>query len=127
MRDVAVFVHHALIAGAEPAVVERVGVRLGVVLVLASSRSVRGSRSRRSRPRGTVVPVVVDDANLRAAGSGRRCPAFASRGGSGLLAIWCAASVMPYASTTGTPNTRSNSAITVGGSADDDDRMKRSR
>src|SRR5690349_25065204 len=46
---------------------------------------------------------------------------------SGLLAIWCVASVMPYASTTGTPNTRSSSAITVGGSADDDERMNRSR
>src|ERR1041385_3360570 len=34
---------------------------------------------------------------------------------------------MPYASTTGTPNTRSNSAITGGGSADDDERMNRSR
>src|ERR1051325_6965848 len=34
---------------------------------------------------------------------------------------------MPYASITGTPKTRSSSAITVGGRAEDDERMKRSR
>ena len=54
-------------------------------------------------------------------------PGLRVPGGNGLLAIWCAASVIPYASTTGTPNTRSSSAITVGGSADDDERMNRSR
>ena len=70
---------------------------------------------------------LVDDANLRSAATGPRCPAFALPGGSGLLAIWCVASVIPYASTTGTSNTCSSWAITVGGSADDDERMKRSR
>src|SRR5512140_2746930 len=77
-------------------------------------------------PRGTVAPVV---SAIRISGppDGPTVPGFRGAGGSGLLAIWCAASVIPYASTTGTLNTRSNSAITVGGSADDDERMNRSR
>ncbi len=54
-------------------------------------------------------------------------PGLRVPGGKGLLAIWCAASVIPYASITGAPNTRSSSAITVGGSGDDDERMNRSR
>src|SRR6185312_8299423 len=54
-------------------------------------------------------------------------PGFRARGGNGLLAIWCDASVIPYASTSGARNTRSSSASTVGGIADDDERIKRSR
>jgi hypothetical protein len=52
---------------------------------------------------------------------------FRGAGGSGLLAIWCAASVMPYASSTGTPKTDSSPAITGAGNAADDERMKRRR
>ena len=52
-------------------------------------------------------------------------PAMRLAGGSGLLAIWCAASVMPYDSISGAPKTRSISAITCGGMDDDDERMKR--
>ncbi len=47
-------------------------------------------------------------------------------GGSGFVAIWCDASVMPYASITGAPKVSSSSAITVGGSDAEDERMKRS-
>ena len=46
-------------------------------------------------------------------------------GGSGLLAIWCAASVMPYASMSGALKTASSSAMTCGGIDDDDERTKR--
>ena len=52
---------------------------------------------------------------------GRRAP-----GGSGLEAIWCAASVIPYASSTGAPNVSSNSSMTCGGSEALQERMKRS-
>ena len=44
---------------------------------------------------------------------GLRCP-----GGSAFDAIWCAASVMPYASMIGTPNTDSTSVITRVGKGD---------
>ena len=52
---------------------------------------------------------------------GRRSP-----GGSGFEAIWCAASVIPYASSSGTPKRSSNSAISGAGSAEEHDRAKRS-
>ena len=108
MRDVAVVVHRALVAGAEPAVVERVGVGLRIVLV----------RRHHVRPSDDDLAGVA--ARHRRARRRRRCespgpplgptvPGLRAPGGSGLLAIWCAASVMPYASTTGTPNTRSSS------------------
>ena len=51
---------------------------------------------------------------------------FRTRGGSGLAAIWWAASVMPYDSTSGAPNTSSISRMTCVGMADDEERMKRS-
>src|SRR3954462_9561557 len=53
-------------------------------------------------------------------------PGLRLPGGSGLLAIWCAASVIPYASITGTPKVSSNPLMTCGGSEDDDDLIKRS-
>ena len=53
-------------------------------------------------------------------------PGLRTRGGSGFAAIWCAASVIPYDSTSGAPNTSSISRITCVGIADDDERMKRS-
>ena len=53
-------------------------------------------------------------------------PGLRTAGGSGLLAIWCAASVMPYASMSGAPNTASSSAITCGGIDEDDERRNRS-
>src|SRR5262245_2059395 len=57
---------------------------------------------------------------------GPTVPGLRAPGGSGLLAIWCAASVIPYASITGAPNVCSSSLITWGGSDDDDERTKRS-
>ncbi len=53
-------------------------------------------------------------------------PGLRVPGGSGLLDIWCAASVMPYDSITGAPKTSSSSLMTCGGSEDEDERMKRS-
>ena len=53
-------------------------------------------------------------------------PGLRSAGGSGLDAIWWAASVMPYASSTGAPNAASRSCITCGGSDALHERMKRS-
>src|SRR3954447_1172374 len=53
-------------------------------------------------------------------------PGLRSDGGSGFDAIWCAASVIPYASSTGAPNADSNACITAGGSDALHDRMKRS-
>jgi len=53
-------------------------------------------------------------------------PALCSDGGSGFEAIWCAASVIPYASRTGAPNDASISCITRGGSDALHERMKRS-
>src|SRR5205823_4687810 len=53
-------------------------------------------------------------------------PGLRARGGSGFEAIWCDASVMPYASITGAWNVSSSSAITCGGSDADDERTKRS-
>ena len=47
-------------------------------------------------------------------------------GGSGFDDIWCAASVMPYASSTGAPNAASRSCITCGGSEALQERMNRS-
>src|SRR5215510_1689743 len=58
---------------------------------------------------------------------GPTVPGLRGLGGSGLLAIWWAASVIPYASTTGTANVVSSWVMTVGGSADDDERMNRRR
>src|ERR1700719_2298561 len=49
-----------------------------------------------------------------------------ANGGKGFDAIWCAASVMPYASTRGTPNTSSILCITSAESGVLHDRMKRS-
>ena len=54
-------------------------------------------------------------------------PGLRVPGGNGLLAIWCAASVMPYASMTGMPVISSSPCSTGTGSAADDDRTKRSR
>jgi len=54
-------------------------------------------------------------------------PGLRSSGGSGLDAIWCAASVMPYASSTGAPNAVSRACITAGGSDALHERMKRRR
>src|SRR5215831_14678688 len=64
--DVPVFVHHALVAGAEPAVVKGIGVRLRVVLVLAHHvRSANHDLAGRASGYGR--PGLVDDANLRSA------------------------------------------------------------
>ena len=52
-------------------------------------------------------------------------PGSRAPGGSGLDAIWWAASVMPYASSTGAPNAASRSCITWGGSEALHDLMKR--
>ncbi len=54
-------------------------------------------------------------------------PGLRSPGGSGLQAIWCAASVMPYASTTGTPNASSSAAMSCGGRDEEQDRTNRSQ
>src|SRR5437763_1140065 len=54
-------------------------------------------------------------------------PGLRTAGGSGFDAIWCAASVIPYASSTGAPNASSSACITRGGSAALQDLMKRSR
>src|SRR5436190_13469515 len=53
-------------------------------------------------------------------------PGLRARGGSGFEAIWCDASVMPYASITGAWNVSSSWAVTDGGSDADGDLMKRS-
>ena len=53
-------------------------------------------------------------------------PALRADGGSGFDAIWCAASVMPYASSTGAPNAASRSLISCGASDALHDRMNRS-
>ena len=53
-------------------------------------------------------------------------PGLRTPGGSALLHIWWVASVMPYDSIAGTPNTRSSSCHTAGGNAADEDRTKRS-
>ena len=52
-------------------------------------------------PAGTVSP---DVSTIRISGppDGPTVPGFRVPGGSGLLAIWCAASVIPYASIIGT-------------------------
>ena len=47
---------------------------------------------------------------------------FLLKGGSGFEAIWCVASVIPYPSIIGAPNTRSNSFITCDGSEAEEDR-----
>jgi hypothetical protein len=52
-------------------------------------------------------------------------PGFRDAGGSGLDAIWCAASVIPYASSTGAPNAASRSCMTCGGNDALHERMKR--
>ena len=54
MREIPVGVHHTLVAGAKPAVDERLGVRGRIVLVSAHHVRRRGSRSRPSRRRATV-------------------------------------------------------------------------
>src|SRR6058998_275087 len=53
-------------------------------------------------------------------------PGFRGRGGSGLLVIWWAASVIAYASITGAEKVSSSLAMTCGGRDADEDRMKRS-
>src|SRR3954462_14054070 len=53
-------------------------------------------------------------------------PGLRASGGKGLLAIWCAASVMPYASITGMLKVVSNSAINFGASEAEHERMNRS-
>ena len=53
-------------------------------------------------------------------------PGSRGPGGSGFDDIWCAASVMPYASSTGAPNAASRSCMTCGGSDALHERMKRS-
>src|ERR1700729_1915326 len=50
-------------------------------------------------------------------------PGLRSAGGCGFDDIWCEASVIPYASRTGTPNTRSICAIISAGSDALQDRM----
>ena len=50
-------------------------------------------------------------------------PGLRSAGGSGLDAIWCEASVIPYASSTGAPNRDSSWCIVSGDSADELERM----
>ena len=54
-------------------------------------------------------------------------PGLRGAGGSGLQVIWCAASVMAYASTTGAAKVASSSPMTRAGRAADEERMKRSR
>src|SRR5439155_1889161 len=54
-------------------------------------------------------------------------PGLRFRGGKGLLAIWSDASVMPQASMTGWSKIRSISAISLGDSAEEQDRMKSNR
>ena len=80
----------------------------------------------------TISPVSPDegdsiahDGDLRP-GAGPTDPALRWPGGSGLLHIWCAASVMPYDSSTGTPKV-SSSCRTGGGRGDDDERISRRR
>src|SRR5262245_42257603 len=77
-------------------------------------------------PAGTVLPLV---STTRTSGpaAGPTVPGFRGFGGRLLLAIWCAASVMPYASITGMANSVSSWLMTVTGSDDDDERMKRRR
>ena len=84
-RQVAVRVEHALVAGAEPAVGEGLGVGLRVVLVARRDVAARGSRSRRSSPGGRSVAVLVHDGDLGPGGDADACPACAAPGGSGLL------------------------------------------
>jgi hypothetical protein len=52
-------------------------------------------------------------------------PGLRRPGGSGLLATWWLASVIPYASITGTPNAASTRSRRTGGSGEDAERMKR--
>ncbi len=52
-------------------------------------------------------------------------PALRLAGGSGFEAIWCAASVIPYASITGTPKIDSISSISDGGNAEEHERINR--
>ena len=53
-------------------------------------------------------------------------PGLRSPGGSGLLAIWCDASVIPYDSMTGQSNRLSSESRTEGGKAAEDERIRRS-
>ena len=95
MREIAVGVEHALVAGAEPAVGEGLGVGLGIVLV--AGRDVgpadhdlagRARRQQRARPSSMMR-------DLAARPRRRRVPGLRGAGGSGFVVIWCAASVMP--------------------------------
>src|SRR5665647_87252 len=52
-------------------------------------------------------------------------PGMRFAGGNGLLAIWWAASVMPYDSINGALKTFSSSAMTLVGMDDEEERMKR--
>ena len=54
-------------------------------------------------------------------------PGLRASGGSGFDAIWCAASVIPYDSITGTLNVSSIRVISAGRSDADDERISRSR
>ena len=100
-EEVPVLVEGAFVAGPEPAVDERLGVRFRVRRRSRRRRSRRGRRSLRRRARRCRLP------------SPRPTdPGFRAAGGSGLLASWCAASVMPYASMTGTPNACSRARYT---------------
>ena len=111
------------VAGAKPAAGERRGVRLGVVLVARHDvRPANDDLAGLARSEQAIR--LAHDGNFRS-GRGPTDPAFRLAGGSGLLHIWCAASVMPYDSSTGTPKTLSSSCRTGGGSGDDDDRISR--
>src|SRR6266852_2119025 len=77
-------------------------------------------------PRGRILPSSSMIATSGPAGT-PTVPALRARGGSGLQVIWWEASVIPKASTTGQPNVRSSSSITLGASEAEDERISRNR
>ena len=92
-RQIALSVDHALIAGAEPAVGEGLGVGRRIVLVargdvLAADDDLADLARPQQPPASSMIAISGPAARPTDAG-------LAHAGGSGLDAIWCAASVMP--------------------------------
>ena len=124
-EEEAVVIQVALIAGSEPAVDEGDAVGRGVVLVARDDVWTLDDHLTRfpGRQQGQVVGHDPDLGNRVRRGPAE--PSFRLAGGRGLFETGGQASVMPYASTNGTPNVRSRSAMSCGGIAEDAERRKR--
>ncbi len=118
-------VEPALVAGAEPAVRERGRVRLGVGGVAREHVDAADRHLARCVPAGSSAPSLVEDRDLRPGGGAHRPRQRARRVEAGCSPSGAAASVIPYASSTGTPSACSSPSSTGTGSADDDERTKR--